>query len=78
LDLVLTIGDLYFKIVKSKIKKFSPATMSGFLADPLLISNVNSMKMKVIVWIRGGIGSVSDRTEPNGTEPKAVRFEIFK
>jgi hypothetical protein len=36
LDLVLTICDLYFKIVKSKIKKFSPAMMPGILADPLL------------------------------------------
>ncbi len=36
LDLVLTIDDLYFQIIKSKIKNFSPAMIPGILADPLL------------------------------------------
>ncbi len=45
MDLVLTICDLYFKIVKSKIKNFSPAKclfLLGFLADPLLITLKNA------------------------------------
>ena len=39
LDLVLTLKGLSFKKIKSKIKIFSPATISGILADLLLNLN---------------------------------------
>ena len=37
-----------------------------------------SSKKKSYISTRDGTGSVSNRTEPNRTEPKSVRFELFE
>jgi hypothetical protein len=40
--------------------------------------NPSSILIGQWVTTRGGIGSVPNRTEPSLTEPKSVRFEVFK